>query len=52
MNLINHQLKIYALAVMGSGIFMACAQTRKVTHSKTNAAQSKSGKIIPSQLKW
>lgn len=52
MNLINHQLKIYALTVMSSGIFMACAQTGQATHSKTTAAQSKAGKKIPSQLKW
>lgn len=52
MNWINHTIKISALAVIGSGIFLACAQTRQATHSKTAAAQSKSGTKIPAQLKW
>lgn len=52
MNFINHKIKIYALAVMGSGIFLACAQTGNAVSSKITAEQSKSGKIIPAHLKW
>jgi len=52
MNFINHNIKLLAFAALGSGIFLACAQTKSVTTSKSATETSKSGKIVPTNLKW
>ncbi|MCW1962582.1 MULTISPECIES: glycoside hydrolase family 105 protein [Chryseobacterium] len=52
MNFINNTIKAYAVVILGSGMFLACAQTKNVTAAKTSTETSKSGKIIPSNLKW
>jgi len=51
MNFINKNIKAYAVAILGSGMFLACAQTKYVT-SKPATETSKSGKIVPTNLKW
>jgi unsaturated rhamnogalacturonyl hydrolase len=52
MSFINQKLKIYAVAVLGSGMFLACAQTKTVTAAKTSTETTKSGKVVPTNLKW
>ncbi|MDQ0065101.1 glycoside hydrolase family 88/105 protein [Chryseobacterium lathyri] len=52
MNFINHNIKLLAFAALGSGMFLACAQTKSVTASKPSAEISKSGKAVPTNLKW
>jgi len=52
MSFINQKLKIYAVAVLGSGMFLACAQTKTVTAAKATTQTSKSGKVVPTNLKW
>jgi len=52
MSFINQKLKIYAVAVLGSGMFLACAQTKKATAAKAATQTSKSGKVVPTNLKW
>ena len=51
MNFINSQLKIYTFAILSSGMFLASAQT-KTTAAKPATETSKSGKIVPTNLKW
>jgi unsaturated rhamnogalacturonyl hydrolase len=50
MNFINHTIKICSIAILGSGIFLACAQSKVTTQTKTTTSQS--GKIVPTNLKW
>ena len=52
MNFINSTIKAYAVAILGSGMFLACAQTKNVTAAKPSTETSKSGKIVPVHLKW
>lgn len=52
MNFINHNIRLLALAALSSGIFLACAQTKSVTASKSSTEASKAGKIVPTNLKW
>nr|WP_314496917.1 glycoside hydrolase family 88 protein [uncultured Chryseobacterium sp.] len=53
MSFIHQKLKIYAVAVLGSGMFLACAQTKNATAAKKVSAEtSKSGKVVPVNLKW
>ncbi len=52
MSFINQKLKIYAVAVLGSGMFLACAQTKTAASAKTASETSKSGKTVPKNLKW
>ncbi len=52
MNIINHTIKAYAVAVLGSGMFLACAQTKTAAAAKPAAETSASGKIVPTHLKW
>ncbi len=52
MSLINHKIKAYAVAILGSGMFLACAQTKSVAASKPATETSKSGKVVPTNLKW
>ncbi|AYN00075.1 glycoside hydrolase family 105 protein [Chryseobacterium sp. 3008163] len=52
MSFINQKLKIYAVAVLGSGMFLACAQTNTATAAKATIQTSKSGKVVPTNLKW
>lgn len=52
MNFINQKLKIYAVAVLGSGMFLACAQTKTTVASKPAKETSQSGKVVPTNLKW
>jgi unsaturated rhamnogalacturonyl hydrolase len=52
MNFINHTIKICSIAILGSGMFLACAQTKTATVSKPATQTSKSGKIVPTNLKW
>lgn len=52
MSFINQKLKIYAVAVLGSGMFLACAQTKTATATKTTTQTAKSGKVVPTNLKW
>jgi len=52
MSFINQKLKIYAVAVLGSGMFLACAQTKTATAAKASTSTSKSGKVVPTNLKW
>jgi len=52
MNFINHKIKAYAVAILGSGMFLACAQTKSVASSKATTESSKSGKVVPANLKW
>ncbi len=52
MSFINQKLKIYAVAVLGSGMFLACAQTKTATAAKTTTQTAKSGKVVPTNLKW
>ncbi|MFP3593106.1 glycoside hydrolase family 105 protein [Chryseobacterium sp. SIMBA_038] len=51
MNFINNKIKAYAVAILGSGMFLACAQTKSVA-SKPATENSKSGKVVPTNLKW
>ncbi len=44
MNFVTQKLKIYAVAVLGSGMFLACAQTKTATAAKTSVETSKSEK--------
>jgi unsaturated rhamnogalacturonyl hydrolase len=50
MNFINHTIKICSIAILGSGMFLACAQSKVATQTKTTT--SPSGKIVPTNLKW
>ena len=53
MSFIHQKLKIYAVAVLGAGMFLACAQTKNATAAKKVSAEtSKSGKVVPVNLKW
>lgn len=52
MSFINQKLKIYAVAVLGSGMFLACAQTKTAVASKPAKETSQSGKVVPTNLKW
>jgi unsaturated rhamnogalacturonyl hydrolase len=52
MNFVTQKLKIYAVAVLGSGMFLACAQTKTATAAKTSVETSKSEKAVPANLKW
>ena len=52
MSFINQKLKICAVAVLGSGIFLSCAQTKTATAAKTSISTSKLEKVVPSNLKW
>ena len=52
MSFINQKLKIYAVAVLGSGMFLACAQTKTATAAKATTQTAKSGKVVPTNLKW
>ncbi|WP_175622409.1 glycoside hydrolase family 88/105 protein [Chryseobacterium schmidteae] len=52
MSFINQKLKIYAVAVLGSGMFLACAQTKTIVASKASKEISQSGKVVPTNLKW
>lgn len=52
MSFINQKLKIYAVAVLGSGMFLACAQTKTATAAKASTSTSQSGKVVPTNLKW
>ncbi|REC80120.1 glycosyl hydrolase family 88 [Chryseobacterium elymi] len=52
MNFINHKVKIYTLTILGSGILLACTQTRQTAQPKAIIENSKSGKIVPLNLKW
>lgn len=52
MNFINHKIKAYVVAILGSGMFLACAQTQSVAASKPITETSKAGKIVPANLKW
>lgn len=51
MNFINKNIKAYAVAILGSGMFLACAQTKSVA-LKPATENSKSGKVVPTNLKW
>jgi len=51
MSFIHQKLKIYAVAVLGSGMFLACAQTKTAT-AKASTSTSQSGKVVPTNLKW
>lgn len=52
MSFINQKLKIYAVAVLGSGMFLACAQTKTTVASKASKEISQSEKVVPTNLKW
>src|SRR6218665_957167 len=52
MNFINHKIKVMAFAVISSGIFLACAQTKTLATSKPATETSKSVKVVPTNLKW
>lgn len=52
MSFINQKLKIYAVAVLSSGMFLACAQTKTTVASKASKEISQSGKVVPTNLKW
>ncbi|MGD1319335.1 glycoside hydrolase family 88/105 protein [Chryseobacterium sp. 2R14A] len=52
MNFINHKIKVLAFAALGSGIFLACAQTKTATATKPAKQTSQAGKVVPTNLKW
>jgi len=52
MSFIDQKLKIYAVAVLSSGMFLACAQTKTTVASKPAKEISQSGKVVPTNLKW
>lgn len=52
MKFINHTIKAYAVAVLGSGMFLACAQTKNAAAAKPATETSTAGKIVPTHLKW
>jgi len=52
MNFITHKIKVMAFAAIGSGIFLACAQTKTATTSKPVTETSKPAKVVPTNLKW
>lgn len=52
MSFIDQKLKIYAVAVLSSGMFLACAQTKTTVASKPAKETSQSGKVVPTNLKW
>jgi len=52
MNFINSKLKIYTFAILSSGMFLASAQTKTIEAPKSKTETSKSGKIVPTNLKW
>ena len=52
MNFFNHNIKLLAFAALGSGMFLACAQTKTAVVSKPTTEASKSGKVVPTNLKW
>ncbi|MCX8524261.1 glycoside hydrolase family 88 protein [Chryseobacterium formosus] len=52
MNFINHKIKVWAFAALGSGMFLACAQTKTAAVSKPSKVASQSGKVVPTNLKW
>ncbi|KFE99940.1 hypothetical protein IX39_04645 [Chryseobacterium formosense] len=52
MNFINHKIKVLAFAALGSGIFLACAQTKTVAATKPAKQTSQAGKVVPTNLKW
>ncbi|OCK53455.1 glycosyl hydrolase family 88 [Chryseobacterium sp. CBo1] len=52
MNFINHKIKVLAFAALGSGIFLACAQTKTVAATKLAKQTSQAGKVVPTNLKW
>lgn len=51
MSFMNSKLKIYTFAILSSGMFLASAQT-KTTAVKPSTETSKSGKVVPTNLKW
>lgn len=51
MNFINHKIKVLAFAALGSGMFLACAQT-KTAAAKPAKVASQTGKVVPTNLKW
>lgn len=52
MNFINHKIKVLAFAALGSGIFLACAQTKTAAATKPAKQTSQAGKVVPTNLKW
>jgi unsaturated rhamnogalacturonyl hydrolase len=52
MKFTNHTIKAYAVAVLGSGMFLACAQTKNAAAAKPATETSTTGKIVPIDLKW
>jgi len=52
MKFINHNIKLLAFAALGSGMFLACAQTKTAASSKPATEAPKSGKVVPANLKW
>ena len=51
MSFMNNKLKIYTFAILSSGMFLASSQT-KTTAAKPSTETSKSGKVVPTNLKW
>lgn len=52
MKFTNHTIKAYAVAVLGSGMFLACAQTKNASAAKPATETSTAGKVVPIDLKW
>ncbi|WP_370895864.1 glycoside hydrolase family 88/105 protein [Chryseobacterium gossypii] len=52
MNFINHNIKLLAFAALGSGVLLIPAQTKTAAAAKPATEASKSGKIVPTHLKW
>ena len=50
MGFINYKIKMLAVVALGSGFFLASAQSK--VNSKTETSKPQSGKVVPTNLKW
>jgi len=52
MNFINHNIKLLTFAALSSGLFIVSAQSQITSPQKKEISNSKSGKIVPTNLNW
>jgi len=52
MNFIKSKITVYSVAILSSGVFLASAQTKTIEAPKSKTETSKSGKTVPTNLKW
>ena len=50
MGFINYKIKMLAVVALGSGFFLASAQSK--ANTKTETSKPQSGKVVPTNLKW